>query len=467
MSHDLLERFLPLLATRTGLHVRDKDRATLARALEARVRESGLSPEEYWRALMRDTAMEGEWKKLLPRLTNGESYFLRDKGQIALLRDRLLPELLEMRKNERSLRVWSAGCSTGEEVYTLAMLISELLPRHAEWRITIIGTDINEEALDKARRGVYGTWAFRAVPDEVRTRYFEQGAQGLEIKSELRGLVRFALLNLRGEGFPNRAQELADFDLILCRNVLIYFDREAIAHTLRGFAASLRDGGYLLTGHAELTGHDPAPLVVRAYTQSVAYQKTAAVVAAPERFVAVKSSGNLRPTAPRVALRPPDATAPISTVLRAPAPPNIAAKAPAAKAPDLHEQARAAANAGKYEDAVRLCREAIAWDATDAAAYALWAHVEDEQGDAAAAKGLWKKVIYLAPSQPEAYVELGALYEREGDFRRARQMRESALALLHKGAAPERDAMARHLEELLVQQPVVQQSVKPPARRSR
>ena len=156
MSHDLLSRFLPLLSARTGLHVREKDRPSLERALETRIRESSLSHSDYIRTLELDASLTGEWKVLLPRLTNGESYFLRDKGQITLLRDHLLPELIERRKKQKSLRLWSAGCSTGEEAYSLAMLISELLPRRSDWNVAVLGTDINEESLARARRGVYG-----------------------------------------------------------------------------------------------------------------------------------------------------------------------------------------------------------------------------------------------------------------------------------------------------------------------
>jgi tetratricopeptide (TPR) repeat protein len=144
----------------------------------------------------------------------------------------------------------------------------------------------------------------------------------------------------------------------------------------------------------------------------------------------------------------------------APAPPP-AAPGPGANASveELCGAARVAANAGRYEEAVALCRRAVAADAVNVEAYILWAHVTDEQGHAAEAKNLWKKVIYLAPSQTEAYVELGALYEREGDLRRSRQMRETALALVRGAGAQDAqrapqdmaqlEALTRHLEELL------------------
>ena len=478
MSHDLLSRFLPLLSARTGLHVREKDRPSLERALETRIRESSLSHSDYIRTLELDASLTGEWKVLLPRLTNGESYFLRDKGQITLLRDHLLPELIERRKKQKSLRLWSAGCSTGEEAYSLAMLISELLPRRNDWNVSVLGTDINEESLARARRGVYGSWAFRAVPDDVRTRYFEENESGLEIRADLRALTRFVPLNLRGNGFPSQNNELVDIDLIVCRNVLIYFDSPAVAHALKGFSATLRPGGYLLTGHAELAGHDPAPLAVRAFLHSVAYQKLdAAPVGLPASAVTIAHRADPRP-APVVARNPvpPMIARPSSTIngvrngnatpatnpAASPTAPKSTVLSPASQpretpagAADLCAKARAAADAGNYDAAVSFCRAAVAADATSAEAYALWAQVAMEQGNCDESKALWKKVIYLAPAEPEAYLELSALYHRDGDMRRARQMLETALSILNAvpaaagGQTAHYEAMTRHIQELL------------------
>src|SRR6185369_9731239 len=109
-------------------------------------------------------AASDPWRDLVCDLTIGESYFFRDQGQMALLRDHLLPELIARNASSRCLRLWSAGCSTGEEPLTLAMLLDELLPQRASWKVTILGTDLNPAAIEKARSGTYGTWSFRGVP---------------------------------------------------------------------------------------------------------------------------------------------------------------------------------------------------------------------------------------------------------------------------------------------------------------
>ena len=134
------------------------------------------APEDYYLLLQSDSAeSRSEWRQLIINLTNSESYFFRDKGQLALLQNRILPELIERNKVQRTLRIWSAGCSTGEEPYTLAMLVDQLLPRQIGWNVFILGTDINENSLAIARRAAYTSWSFRMVDPGLRTRYFHDG----------------------------------------------------------------------------------------------------------------------------------------------------------------------------------------------------------------------------------------------------------------------------------------------------
>ncbi|HEX8464449.1 MAG TPA: CheR family methyltransferase [Abditibacterium sp.] len=430
MNPELFEPIFQHIAARTGLQVRAKDRADWSRAIEGRLRACRLSQPREYLQLLENLAVEapGEWRTLLPALTNGESYFLRDKGQFSLLRTRILPELIEMRRAQRSLRLWSAGCSTGEEPYSLAMLAREIVPPN--WEVSILGTDVNEEALQKARRGQYSQWSFRALDDSTRDRYFQAGAGNLEIRPELRRMVRFETDNL-----CRASSSIRDIDLILCRNVLIYFDNAAIGRALARFAGALREGGYLLTGHAEVHHHDPAPLVARAFPESVIYQRRDA-------------RSDARSDAPRPRENPSQTTSqpaprPISTPQTPRFEPKIASRTASASVPapklaaarvgeavsyaQWCQRARASANAGQHAEAVACCQNAVAQDAMAVEAYLLWAQVAQEQGDRERAKDLFKKVIYLAPAEVEAYVELGALYDAEGDRERARRMRAAAL----------------------------------------
>jgi chemotaxis methyl-accepting protein methylase len=186
---------------------------------------------------------------LVEHLTVGETYFLRDPAQIAALRETILPDILMRRTDERRIRMWSAGCSTGEEPYTLAIL---LLEKHlTDWDVLLVGTDVNRESLRVAREGRYPAWSFRATPEYVRDRYFEPVKNSWRVIEPIRRMARFAWTNLGAESMMPPS---ADLDLVVCRNVTIYFDQPATQRLYRGLVDSLAPGGWLMLGPS-----DPMP----------------------------------------------------------------------------------------------------------------------------------------------------------------------------------------------------------------
>ncbi|MBV9468122.1 MAG: tetratricopeptide repeat protein [Abitibacteriaceae bacterium] len=486
MEDALLQSFHKLLTSRTGLHIRDKDHEQFRRTLAFRMKELKLlRPEAYYQLLDNATPQsEVEWKQLMARLTNGESYFFRDKGQLTLLQQTILPELIERNRRRHILRVWSAGCSTGEEAYSLAILLHELLPHHTGWKLLILGTDINEEVLDKARQGIYSEWSFRMVDTELRQRYFQPVPKGYEIDPQIRRMVTFRHGNLRRDPFPNPAADIHEMDLILCRNVLIYFDPAAVGAVLRKFELSLADEGYLVTGHAELNHQNLGQLKTKMFPESVAYQRhLKAAIAPPSQPLPVPATPptvQIKPATPQQrtpAARPhshPSIIPPAKNAVPAQEKTNKTSLEPSSKLPaelpsnteELLQQVKSLLHNGSYtvaleklEDALRrdtdnfavlalaaqayanlgqhvkaavYCRQAITLDSFAPAPYHLLAHIVEEQGQADEAKNLLKKVIYLAPSYVAAYIDLGALYQREGDMPRARQMRKTARELLQK-----------------------------------
>ncbi len=246
------------IIARTGHHYyADKD-DLLSDRLRRRFRALGVADAAAYAALLERSPEE--WTALEAEITIGETFFFRYAEQFAALRETILPDLLAARAAERSLRIWSAGCSTGAEPYSLAILVHELLGRALpDWQVTILGTDISAAALATARAAAYGRWALRTSPPEERMRYFravppQPGAAregGYALRETYRRMVRFErrnLLELVGGGAP---PHLDGFDLILCRNVLIYFEAETVAALMRAFGARLRDRGWLLIGHAE------------------------------------------------------------------------------------------------------------------------------------------------------------------------------------------------------------------------
>ncbi|BCM92582.1 chemotaxis protein methyltransferase [Abditibacteriota bacterium] len=458
-----LQAFCELLGARTGLQVRDKDRASVARALADRCEALRMTATAYLQKLRIDKVDGVEWVHLMPLLTNGESYFERDKGQFTLIRDTILPELIERRRGtgDQTLRLWSAGCSTGEEVYSLAMATEAVLMRG--WKATILGTDINAEALKKARRGVYGAWSFRGVETATRDHFFRAVPGGFEVAASLRGRVTFEFCNLSADDWPDTERGIADIDLIVCRNVLIYFQRAVVAGVLSRFARTLRPGGFLLTGHAELHDQSVAPLKARLFPASAAYQKegeapSSIVPPHPPGFTGV-TTPLFRPVTPRLT---PTGTGSLLTNEQTVKTPTLrpsisrpSASPPIASKPKTADEwcalAQRHADSGRYNEAVECCRNAIGIDPSRADAYLLWAQIAEEREQLIEAKELLKKVIYLTPEQAEAYVQLAAIYEREGNTARARQMRVSALKLLQSLAAPsENDTeLKRHVQELL------------------
>lgn len=187
-------------------------------------------------------------EELVADLTIGETYFQRDPAQFDLLRTRILPELLRSRSADRPVRVWSAGCASGEEPYTVAMLFDEL---NALDRCAITGTDIARRRLEDAQRGVYSRWSLRNTPDAIRQRYFRERGRYYELMPRLREHVNFRYLNLAEDRFPSLSVGIWGMDVILCRNVLIYFDQETVRQVAERLIATLSEDGWLIMGASD------------------------------------------------------------------------------------------------------------------------------------------------------------------------------------------------------------------------
>ncbi|HIK09694.1 MAG TPA: tetratricopeptide repeat protein [Oscillatoriaceae cyanobacterium M33_DOE_052] len=312
MNELLIERFVHLIAIHTGLSFRDRDREALAKKIWKRIKACKLStPEEYYQLLVLGTTEtqlphnwrenqclteaepigqrsyrqkeigRREWKQLMPLVTTGESYFFRDKGQFWLLRNAILPSIIQQQKQrwyeqggeKPSLRIWSAGCSTGEEPYSLAIMVTELIPNLEAWDISIVGTDINQELVQKAQTGVYSSWSFRTIEAGQKEAYFQESKGEWRLNEEIRSLVKFHQGNLVADTFPNSALDISNMNLILCRNVFVYFDAPSIALVLEKFYHTLKPGGYMITAHAELHGQDLGMFRPLIFSQSVIYQK--------------------------------------------------------------------------------------------------------------------------------------------------------------------------------------------------
>lgn len=430
MEETLLKRIRNLIASRIGLLVREQDDALLRQVVAERVRALHLAgAAQYGELLASPADLRGEREALATLLTVGETYFFRDLGQHALLQGSILPDLLERRKTERTLRIWCAGCSSGEEAYSLAILLDELMTDPSAWKIFILGTDINPGAIEKAKRGRYTEWSFRGISSERRQRYFRQHENTWVLADAIRNRVTFQTGDLVADPFPDEASGLYGMDLILCRNTFIYMAPQVVSHIADKFTETLAEGGMLITGHGELYAHHLGKLRARVFSESLGYQK----VSEPFCLPAARPPLALPRIAPEQAAVGLPAQRKIIAA-PAPLPPPVATVTTSRDTAAVSEmqQIWQLANRGERDRAAQSCNALLAKNPLVAEPHYLLALLAQDRGDFAEARNLLKKVIYLDPSLTAAYLDLGDLYERDGDTARAGKMRLSARDLLKR-----------------------------------
>ncbi len=246
LTDEQFERLRSLLARLAGLAFEPSRRDSLGYCVAERRRATGAADVDAYLELLDDP---GERQHLLDEVTIQETHFFRNPPQMRALRTHVLPELLRAAQDTRRLRIWSAGCSTGEEPYTIAMMLRELLPTTDGWDLRVLGTDVSARALAAARTARYGPRSVQlATPDDL-ARHFTVGADGAaQVRDEVRELVEFRHHNLVTEPLPWGPGGL---DLVLCRNVTIYFARDTTRALMQRLHTGLRDGGYLFLGHSE------------------------------------------------------------------------------------------------------------------------------------------------------------------------------------------------------------------------
>jgi chemotaxis protein methyltransferase CheR len=245
-----------LIVERMGLHFSGERKADLYRGLEAAAREFNMgTAEECAEWLLSGRLSQSQVEAMAAHLTVGETYFFRERKTFEALRNRVLPDLISARRNgERRLRAWSAGCCTGEEPYSLAILLHEIVPDLADWQVTILATDINPRSLRVAINGTYGEWSFRDSSTDFKNRYFERTESGrYSILPAIKNLVSFQHLNLAEDRYPSIVTNTNSMDLIFCRNVLMYFAENQIRRVVEKLGHSLTPDGWLAVSPSEVS----------------------------------------------------------------------------------------------------------------------------------------------------------------------------------------------------------------------
>ena len=240
-----------LLYDRFGIQLGGHKRILVAGRLAKRVRQLGFSSFGEYLDFLRSDSSGNELSEFVNRLTTNHSFFYREKDHYEFLRAAVLEGIRARAESggRPALRIWSAGCASGEEAYTLALVVRDFLgddARRAD--LGILGTDISLASLRTAQAGVYAAQKVSEAPPAIRSAYFrEVGENQLEISPEIRSMVLFKRLNLMAEGFPFKAA----FDVVFCRNVMIYFDQESRSRLVHSFFSWVRPGGYFFIGHSE------------------------------------------------------------------------------------------------------------------------------------------------------------------------------------------------------------------------
>ncbi len=277
MSDDEFHLLRDNIYSHCGIYFDDDSKYLLEKRLARRLTVLNLPTYlDYHHFLKYNRNREQELMDIMDILTTNETYFFRESYQLKAFTDEIIPELIKTKlaRGDLSLRIWSAGCSTGEEPFTIAMLLRDIKELRG-WKIEIIGTDISQRVLQQARRGIYGKSSFRATDEYYLKRYFHEQDGGLKVSDEIRELVTISHLNLFD---THRMVMLGKMDLIFCRNVIIYFDIAAKKRVVESFHNALLDGGFLLLGHSESLMNITTLFTLRHFKNDMIYQK-------PERIV--------------------------------------------------------------------------------------------------------------------------------------------------------------------------------------
>jgi len=452
------ERFRDLIRERTGLFSGENWRDALRRGVMVASERAGCDNlSEYYQLLVGAQTETEVWDELISAVTVGETYFFRNPNHFNALRHHILPELIRRRRDVRRLRIWSAGCSTGEEPYSIAILLRELIPDIDLWNIFVFATDINKEALKKARKACYGDWSFRQTDLALQTRYFSRQENRFRLRRSVQKMVNFGYLNLVEDAYPSMPTNTNAMDLIICRNVAIYLPEKVIRMMADRFYRCLVPEGRLIMGAAETDTYIYKQFQVDQYSGAFIYQRP------------VKPLKTVKGWEPRVVLpkkQPPLRKAPILPPLP---PPPVTPLAPLEpmdyygegvvhmergnidealrlfgahlkkkpdSAPACNRMARLHANAGGLGEGLQYAEQAIRHDPLFVEAHYTLALIHQENGDMDDAITELKKTIYLDPDFALAYFSLSNLFRQTDRQDEATRHRAYAIRLA-AGLAPD------------------------------
>jgi len=502
IPNELLARLSDFLNINMGLYF-PKDRwLDLLRGIRSAMPEFGFEDlEEGIRWLLSNPLKQSQIEILACHLTVGETYFFREPKTFEALEKHILPKLIRNRwQNQKRIRIWSAGCCTGEEAYSLAILLSRLIHDIETWNITILATDINPVFLKKAQDGIYREWSFRGTPYWLKEQCFRDRGNGFyEILPKYKRMVKFQYLNLVEDTFPSIYNDTNAMDLIFCRNVLMYFSTKQVEKVISRYHQALLDDGWLVTASSETSHIFYSQYITVNFPGTILYKKGAYVV--HEGYTRIEDG--FIDGLPRIDEDTDVVHFPNTTPVRMPSNPkpepqdqqNSFVEEPAVSAEDEEEDvekvyqkalqvynqgryentidlilnsissreshpkvmtllAKAYANRGELKHALNWCEKALDQDKLNPVFHHLHAVILQEQGEHEKAITALRRALYLNPDFVLPYFMLGNLQRQQGKLVEAEKHFENALNILgsydQEDILPESEGMtAGRMRELI------------------
>ncbi|MBS1954076.1 MAG: hypothetical protein JST89_07820 [Cyanobacteria bacterium SZAS-4] len=395
--------------------------------------------EEFAAWLLSDKLSREQIELLADFLTVGETYFFRDPKSFLVLENEIFPQLIDARQNTRFMRIWSAACCTGEEPYSIAMLLRKMIPDVDSWQINILGTDINQTFLERATEGLYGDWSFRATPDFYKERYFKPKKNRFQIDTQIKKMVRFEWMNL-AELECLDDPNYSSMDLIFCRNVLIYFSQEHATKIITSLSKCLIPDGYLFVGPNELTANDDRSYNSLHRNGAIVLQKANHIAAEIQRLADVDSGEGLQ-------IKEVESGSGAHMNQQIPTLEEAQARYDQALYQEAVELlllrcknggdfstmvllAKSFANHSDLKSALKWCDQAIKVNRLNAATHYLRATILQEQGANSEAIHSLKQALLMDSSFVLAEFNLGILLKHSGNLRDAQRHFKATLKLL-------------------------------------
>ena len=458
--NEISEKIIQLL----GLHFQSNQFVDLERRVKAAAKELGkddkLTSVHHW--LTTSTFNHLELNTLSAHLTINETYFFREKPALELFRERIIHQLIEQRQNTtKTIRIWCAGCSSGEEPYTLAIILKQYFPELSDWNITILATDISPTAIQKALQGEYTDWSFRETEPSIKHKFFSPSDKNWILSTEIQKMVTFSYLNLSKNSYPSSLTNTENIDVVFCRNVMMYFTPQVIHEVSTRFRQAIVENGWFITSQVELNDEYFGKFERVNYNSGIFYRKSDAPKVSPKTLPA-RTTWVLPARKPvkrkvlgEIKKKPVAPKEPIPQVAKSGAKHSAHTIHPARLYQNgeyescietclyrIQEEklttewfsliVKSFANSGKLKEGDQIIQKIITSYSATAEMYYIYASFLKEQNETDESENLLKKAIYLNHEHTLSHLMLGELFIKQGKTPIAIKHYETVIRLLEK-----------------------------------